>query len=51
MITLKFARQCRIKAIETVELTDYEAFFRFYMENNDRGIIFDVKEIEEPEAF
>jgi hypothetical protein len=47
MIRLSFAHQCRLKHIETVELPDAEAFLRFYLAHNDRGVIFNVQEVQD----
>jgi hypothetical protein len=47
MIIFQFAPQCRLKHIETVELPDFEAFFRFYQAHNDKGIIFNVQEVHD----
>jgi hypothetical protein len=47
MIRLSFAHQCRLNRIETVELPDAEAFLRFYQAHNDKGIIFNVQEVQD----
>jgi hypothetical protein len=47
MITLNFAPQCRLSRIETVELPDRSAFFDYYQAHNDRGIIFNVQEVQD----
>ena len=43
MITLKFCRGCEWGNTEYVELKSYKDFFLFYMENHDKGIIYDVE--------
>jgi len=43
MITLKFAPQCKLRDIKSFELETFEDFFKFYIEHNPKGIIFDVK--------
>lgn len=45
MITLKFALQAKLSEVKTVELASYKEFFDFYIKNNDKGIIFDVKKL------
>jgi len=44
MITLKFARKCNMKKLETHELPNRNSFFDFYMDNFNKGAIYDVKE-------
>lgn len=43
MITLKFCKGFNWNDIEIIELNSYREFFIFYMENHDKGIIYDVK--------
>lgn len=43
MITLKFCKDFDWNNIEIVELNSFEEFFYFYMENHDKGLIYDVK--------
>lgn len=46
MITLKFCKGFDWNNIRIVELNSYREFFIFYMENHDKGLIYDVKLIE-----
>ncbi len=42
MITLKFCKDFDCRNVRIIELDSYKSFFDFYMENNNRGIIYDV---------
>lgn len=44
MITLKFAVGCNAKKVEDKQFETYKEFFEFYVANNDKGIIFAVKD-------
>lgn len=43
MIKLKFCKWYDWDNLEIIELETYKEFFDFYIENADKGCIFDVK--------
>lgn len=43
MITLKFCKWCEWQNLEVIELQTYKEFFDFYIENAEKGCIFDVQ--------
>ena len=43
IISLKFCKEFNWNNIEIIELNSFEEFFYFYMENYDKGFIYDVK--------
>ena len=43
MITLKFCKWHEWQNLEVVELQTYKEFFEFYVENYEKGCIFDVQ--------
>lgn len=43
LIELTFCKEFDISNIEIIELRSYEDFFNFYIENHDKGCIYDVK--------
>jgi hypothetical protein len=47
VIRFRFASFCVISKMKTYRVSTYEQFFRFYMKNHEKGIIFDVKESRE----
>ncbi len=44
MIKLNFCKWCKWLNLEIVELQSYKDFFRFYLENAEKGCIFDVED-------
>lgn len=46
LITLEFCKDFDINNIEIVKLNSFEEFFLFYMENHDKGCIYDVRLIK-----
>lgn len=46
MIELKFIEGYDLTKTKIIELASFEAFFNFYLENHDKGCIYDVKLIE-----
>jgi hypothetical protein len=45
MITFKFYEQCKLKKVKTIKLETYKDFFDFFVQNSEKGCIYDVKEI------
>lgn len=44
MITLKFCKWFEWRNLEVIELETYKDFFKFYVENSEKGCIFDVRD-------
>lgn len=43
MIILKFCKDFDWNNIEIIELNSFEEFFCFFIENSEKGLIYDVK--------
>ncbi|MSU01951.1 hypothetical protein [Tissierella pigra] len=43
IISLKFCKEFDWNSMEIIELNSYREFFIFYIENHDKGYIYDVK--------
>lgn len=43
MITLKFCKEYDWDNIEVIELNSFKEFFYFYIDNCEKGFIYDVK--------
>lgn len=43
MIELKFCKGFDIKHIRIITLNSYEEFFKYFIENSEKGLIYDVK--------
>lgn len=46
MIILKFCKWHELKNLKIIKLRTYKEFFDFYIENHEKGCIFDVKLVE-----
>jgi hypothetical protein len=45
MIKLDYYPFCELHNLQEIELADYKAFFEFFIAYNDKGVIFNVKEV------